>query len=179
MQLQIVGPGTFAPSPFAPSAAERTGQGAQPKVGETAASGVRPETVNRVDPPRVMPAALPLPEDRRRNETLLPPDPDAPVGPPPAFDATPLDRLREAAFAAPGLVAPSLAEDKGEAPRATDPTGGAEAPAPAPVPDTEAVAEEAGQPDPDARLRARAEAEVAEVRRMAETGPGRSFDVTR
>lgn len=173
MLPQIVGPGTFAPAPLAPTAAERSAQGALPAEGETAAAATRPETTDRVDPPRVVPAAMPLPEDRRRSETLLPPDPDAPAGPPPAFDATLLDRLREADFAAPQPIAsPPAAE-----PRAASPGDGpgddAEAP---PVPEDTTGAR---RPDPDAGLRARAEAEVAEVRRMSAPDPARNLDVVR
>jgi hypothetical protein len=173
MLPQIVGPGTFTPSPFAPSTAERTAQGAQPAVGETAAAGARPEIANRVVPPRVIPPSLPLPDDRRRSEALLPPDPEAPAGPPPAFDATPLDRLRETNLAAAEL----LEEPPGSAPGAASPGDEAMAEAASgPLPEGAAGTR---RPDPDASLRARAEAEVAEVRRMAEPGPQRSLDVTR
>jgi hypothetical protein len=177
MLPQIVGPAAFPASPLAPSAAERAAQGAQPAVGETSAGATRPETANRVDPPRVIPASLPLPEERRRADPLLPPDPQAPAGPPPAFDATPLERAREAALAPADLVARPQAAPPGETGspedgRAPDPAAEArDGPdgAPEPVPNTR----------PEAALRERVEAEVAEVRRMAGPAPERTLDLTR
>jgi hypothetical protein len=160
MLPQITAPGAVTPAPLAPAATLRAEQGAQPTTGETAAAAFRPETTERVDPPRTLPATARLPEERRR-ETLFPPDPDPPTGPPPAFDATPLDRARETAFAAVSLIA------------------GREAQALAAPPATASAAEEAGRPDPAPVLRARTEAEVAEVRRMAEPEPERTVDVTR
>jgi hypothetical protein len=182
MLPQIVGPGTFTPSPLASSVAERSAQGAQPAVGETAAAATRPEVANRVDPPRVIPAPLPLPEERRRDEpTPPPPDPEAPAGPPPAFDATPLQRAREAALAPTDLIARP-------APQATEPEP-PEAAAPGTPPAREADGpEEAARParadaprrsEPDEALRERMETEVAEVRRMAEPEPDRALDLTR
>jgi hypothetical protein len=155
MLPQIIGPGTFTPAPFAPAVPARTEQGAQPFTGETAAAGVRPDTPERVEPPRTLPATARLPEDRRR-EPLYPPDPDPPTGPPPAFDATPLDRAREAAFVVVNLIAEGEERDAD--------TLGPGAPA-------------APEPEPD--LLARAEAEVAEVRRIAQPEPERTIDVTR
>jgi hypothetical protein len=160
MLPQITGPGAFAPVPLAPAVPARTEQGAQPFSGETAAAGFRPETMERVDPPRTLPATVRLPEERRR-DPLYPPDPDPPTGPPPAFDATPLDRARETAFAAVSLIAER------------------EAQASAAPPATASAAWEAGRPDLTPDLLARTEAEVAEVRRMAEPEPERTVDVTR
>jgi hypothetical protein len=156
----ITGPGSFSPSPPAPAVSARAEQGAQPTTGETAAAALRPETPERVDPPRTLPATTRLPEERRR-ETLYPPDPDPPTGPPPAFDATPLDRAREKAFAAVSLIAER------------------EAQASAAPPATASGTEETGRPDLTPDLLARAEADVAEVRRMAEPQPERNLDVTR
>jgi hypothetical protein len=176
MLPQIVGPGTFTPSPLAPTAAERTSQGAQPSVGETAAAALRPETANRVDPPRVIPAPLPPPAERRRDATFLPPDPEAPAGPPPAFAETPLERARAAALAPADLFTrpmPPAATTEAPAPevaidpaRAKEPAAGAQTEAPP-------------QPAGDAALRERMETEVAEVRRMAGPEPGRVLDLTR
>jgi hypothetical protein len=160
MLPQITGHGTFSPSPPAPAVTLRAEQGAQPFTGETAAAAFRPETRERVDPPRTLPATARLPEERRR-EPLYPPDPDPPTGPPPAFDATPLDRAREKAFAAVSLIAER------------------EAQASAAPPATASGTEKTGRPDPTPDLLARAEAEVAEVRRMAEPEPERTLDVTR
>jgi hypothetical protein len=156
----ITGSGTYSPSPPAPAVSLRAEQGAQPTTGETAAAALRSETSERVDPPRTLPATARLPEERRR-ETLFPPDPDPPTGPPPAFDATPLDRAREKAFAAVNLIAER------------------EAQASAAPPATASAAGETGRPDPTPDLLARAEAEVAEVRRMAEPEPERNVDLTR
>lgn len=153
----IVGPGAFTPSPLAPSVAERNLQGAQPSVGETAAAGTRPETPNRVDPPRVLPATPPLPEERRRGEPLLPPDPEPPTGPPPAFDATPLDRARETALDPPG-------RDGQGGP--TDTLTGDAAPRPA-----------VGGPTTEDGLLQKAETDLAEVRRMARPDVGPAVDV--
>jgi hypothetical protein len=142
----ITGPGI--PSPI-PLALARVEQGAQPGSGETAAAGLRPETRERVDPPRTLPATARLPEDRRR-ETLYPPDPDPPTGPPPAFESTPLDRAREAAMRPAALSA-------------------------RPEPDDPEREETAPQDDD---LRQKAEADIAEVRRIAEPEPERAVDVT-
>jgi hypothetical protein len=153
----IVGPGTFTPSPFAPSVAERSLQGAQPSVGETAAAGTRPETPNRVAPPRVLPATPPLPEERRRGEPLLPPDPEPPTGPPPAFDATPLDRARETALDPP---------DRGDIRSPPDVRTGARA-------DGDERIDATG----DDGLLQKAETDLAEVRRMAMPDTGPAVDV--
>ena len=154
MLPQIIGPGTFAPSPFAPSATARTEQGAQPSVGETSAAVIRAETAERVDPPRTLPAAAALSYPRRPQDTLLPPDPDAPAGPPPAFDASPLERARQEAFA------PMFREPEPPAPEAET----------APPPDDMV---------PDDDLREMAEAEIAELRRMTAPEPERSLDMLR
>jgi hypothetical protein len=172
MLPQIVGPGTFTPSPLAPNAAERTSQGAQATVGETAAAAARPETANRVDPPRVIPAPLPLPTERKRDGALLPPDPEAPAGPPPAFKETPLDRARATALAHADLIARPMPPVPGTQMPAPE-VAGTEEPAP------EAQAETPRLPEADAALRERMETEVAEVRRMAEPDPDRALDLTR
>jgi hypothetical protein len=156
MLPQIIGPGVLPPASLASAVPSRAEQGAQPAIGETAAASLRPETLERVDPPRTLPATARLPEERRR-EALYPPDPDPLTGPPPAFDATPLDRARDAALAAVNLIAAS-----------DDPSqGGSTAPDadPAPVPALD--------------LLSKAEADVAEVRRMSEPEPERTLDVTR
>ena len=160
MLPQITGSRRLHARAAGPRRPARAEQGAQPFTGETAAAALRPETTERVDPPRTLPATARLPEERRR-ETLYPPDPDPPTGPPPAFDATPLDRAREKAFAAVSLIAER------------------EAQASAAPPATASAAEETGRPDPTPDLLARTEAEVAEVRRMAEPEPERTLDVTR
>jgi hypothetical protein len=157
----ITGPGTFSPAPLAPAVSARAEQGAQPTTGETAAAAVRPETPERVDPPRTLPATARLPEERRR-ETLYPPDPDPPTGPPPAFEATPLEQARKNALAAESLIAEREAQASA-APPAT----------------AAAAAGETRRPDQTPDLLARTEAEVAEVRRMAEPEPERTLDVTR
>jgi hypothetical protein len=179
MLPQIVGPGTFTPSPLAPSAAERALQGAQPAVGETAAAATRPEFANRVDPPKVIPAPLPLPQERRRADDLLPADPEAPAGPPPSFEATPLQRAREAALAPADLIARPMASVPGDpetlppdAPASADPSGTEDVP-PGPR------ADGPRRPEADAALRERIATEVAAVRRMAEPEPGRALDLTR
>jgi hypothetical protein len=175
MLPQIVGPGAFTPAPFAPAVAARAAQGAQPTAGETAAAALRPETAERVDPPRTLPAIVRLPEDRRR-DTLNPPDPEAPAGPPPAFDATPLDRAREAAFAAVDLLAApdGPAEDTAAVGEA-DASGEAEPPRA----DASAAAPDPSRPDPLRDLVDKVVAEVTEVRRMADPAPERTLDVTR
>ncbi len=149
MLTPITGPGIPSPTPLA---LDRVAQGAQPGSGETAAAGLRPETRERVDPPRTLPATARLPEDRRR-DTLYPPDPDPPTGPPPAFDSTPLDRAREAAMRPPALPARSAADEAPEVER-----------------------QETAPQDDD--LRQKAEADIAEVRRIAEPEPERAVDVT-
>jgi hypothetical protein len=176
MLPQIVGPGTFAPSPLAPSVSERTLQGAQPSVGETAAADTRPEVANRVDPPRVIPAPLPLAEERRRDDPALPPDPDAPAGPPPAFDATPLQRAREAALAPADLIARPA--PPAAAPEPPEPDPPAAAPETAGREDSPRPARE-DAPGGDRALRERMETELAEVRRMAAPAPDRALDLTR
>ncbi len=92
--LAQISPLSFgAPTVDAPST--RVVQGAPPGKGETAAAAMRPESVQRVDPPRVLMAAPPIPERELRKADLIPPDPDAPTGPPPTFDATLLERQFE------------------------------------------------------------------------------------
>jgi hypothetical protein len=56
-------------------------------------SSQRPETARAIDPPPPAKRAQSLAPDVRRN--LNPPDPNAPAGPPPAFEASILDRARE------------------------------------------------------------------------------------
>jgi hypothetical protein len=180
MLPQIAGPGAFIPAPFAPAVAARAAQGAQPTAGETAAAALRPETAERVDPPRTLPAVFRLPEDRRR-ETLNPPDPDAPAGPPPAFDATPLDRAREAAFAAVDLLAEPEGVAEGTALSAeaeADVAAGADE-ADRPGAAVSAAAPDPSRSDPLRDLIDKVVAEVTEVRRMADPAPERTLDVTR
>jgi hypothetical protein len=182
MLPQIIGPGTFPPTPTASTASARAEQGAQPSGGETGAANARPETTNRVDPPRVLPAPIPLPEDEKwrgpvlARQALMPADPDAPAGPPPAFDATPLERERERLMAVselkrppdpPSDVSEEIAAPEANASRSLDG-------------ETEASEEAwAGRADPAAEAREKVEAEVAEVRRMAEPEPERGLDLVR
>ncbi len=63
----------------------------------TVAARLRQETAQRVDPagastPRIGPKG----DVTHLLRDLIPPDPNAPTGPPPAFDSSPLDRAREA-----------------------------------------------------------------------------------
>lgn len=136
MLPNVVGPGAFPPPIMSSSGASaRAEQGAQPLVGETSASRARPETANRVDPPRAMPSVISLRDQERRP----PPDPDGPAGPPPTFDATPLQRERERVMARMDLLsgprepAPVETPAPGAAAAADSPkaTGAAEAAKPA------------------------------------------------
>ena len=162
MLPSVTGPGTAPPPPLPPGISTRADQGAQPWTGETSAAGTRALTANRVDPPRVLPAVIAPPGDTRRRP---PPDPDGPAGPPPAFDATPLQRERERLFARVDLIAPPSDA------RATDRQRDASANA---AEDT-AVA----PPAPDVQVIERLETDLAEVRRMADPDPGRSLDLVR
>ncbi len=153
--LPQIGPGTFLQAPLASTATARTEQGAPPGTGETAAARIRPETAERVDPPRPPLAYFPIPEEPGRGPAdIIPPDPEAPSGPPPAFEATPLERERERARA------PAETTDA-ETP-GLPPDGEEDAPAPAPA----AVSE-------------RAAADLAEVRRLSAPESAKSVDVTR
>lgn len=80
-------PATTGPSqsPSAPG-----GLSAQGSAGETGAAGTRALSPERVEPPAQPRAPVRLGGD------LLPRNPDAPAGPPPAFEANVLDRAREA-----------------------------------------------------------------------------------
>lgn len=125
--------------------------------GERAASASAPETTQRVDPAKQTMRAEKVPvqerrEDRvpgpapalpQRAETSLflsvkerqaealqpPPDPDAPAGPPPAFQQSPLEAERRASLAADAVqlkpddtlpASPTRPEAEGEAAEATD-----------------------------------------------------------
>lgn len=57
---------------------------------------------------------------RTAGATLIAPDPNRPAGPAPAFDATILERLREALRKAPAGAAGKPAETRGEDPGRTD-----------------------------------------------------------
>lgn len=118
------------------------------------------ETARAVDPPVGVARTAALPD--RDLPPLIPPDPQAPAGPPPAFEASILDRARQST-AAP--AAPD-AEPAGQTP-----------PAPA-VPEGR---ETDGKPDYDVPPSAeqRAEVEVATVRRIETPYDTATVDVTR
>lgn len=209
MVPQIIGASSFVPAPSALGAPQRAEQGAQPKTGETAASAARPETVVRVDPPRVLPAPVGIPEDGRKRDTYVPPDPDGPAGPPPSFDATPLQRERERLKSVENLIPPppkvpiekiepeaAAVAETGSA--ALGAAGAVEVRAAGSVDDDavetpEVAATEGAKPErvpertPETRRAAeadeeaieRVEAEVAEVRRMSEPERERSVDLVR
>ena len=172
MLPSVAGPGTVPPPPPPPGASARADQGAQPSTGETSAASTRALIANRVDPPRVLPAVFALPEDDRRR---LPPDPDGPAGPPPAFEATPLERERARLAARVDLIVPPTETSDPEQARTArqpeDPEAGA---------DTGDGAEQpVASADPDVRAIERLETDVAEVRRMAEPEPRRNLDLVR
>jgi hypothetical protein len=169
MLPSVAGPGTIPPPP---GVSARVYQGAQPSTGETSAASTRALNANRVDPPRVLPAAFALPEDDRRRP---PPDPDGPAGPPPAFKATPLERERERLAAGVDLIAPPTETSDPEPARAARLPEDPEAKADAGDGSEQSVA----PADPDVRAIERLETDVAEVRRMAEPEPRRSLDVVR
>lgn len=153
--LPQIGPGTFFQAPLASTVTARAEQGAPPGTGETAAARIRPETAERVDPPRPPLTYFPIPEETRRTpRDIIPPDPEAPSGPPPAFEATPLERERE---------------------RARAPAGSAVAETPEAPPD--------GMENPSAQtppaVTERAAADLAEVRRLSAPESAKRVDVTR
>ena len=157
MLPQIIGPGTFTPSPLAPTVTSRAEQGAPPGAGETAAARIRPDTAERVDPPRAVFKSFPIAEEARRDQPdLFPSDPDAPAGPPPAFDPSPLERERE---------------------RARDPATLTEASRK--PPEEEAVPPRTTDADPAPATTDRVTENVSEVRRMAAPEAERNLDVTR
>lgn len=193
MLPNVVGPGAFPPPIMSSGASARAEQGAQPLVGETAASRARPETPNRVDPPRAMPSLISLRDQERRP----PPDPDGPAGPPPTFDATPLQRERErvmaridllsgsrdatpAARAEPGAAAALDGSRVGVATEDSREVSAANGPQDIVAPDrpkAETVEETTKpRPDPDAKAAERLETDVAEVRRIAEPEGTRGLD---
>ncbi len=130
MLPSVAGPGTVPPPP-PPGLSARADQGAQPTTGETSASATRPLVANRVDPPRVLPSIMAFSQEAKRR---LPPDPDGPAGPPPAFDATPLERERQRLLARVDLMQPPPEAKVPERPAAARPPDtAAEAPAPDPV----------------------------------------------
>lgn len=156
MLPQIIGPGTFTPSQLAPTVTSRSEQGAPPGAGETAAARIRPETAVRVDPPRAVLRSFQIADDPGREmPDLFPSDPEAPAGPPPAFDASPLERERDRARDPATLTEASRRPPEEEAvpPRRTD------APAPAATD--------------------RVTADVTEVRRMNTPDIEPTVDVTR
>jgi hypothetical protein len=203
MLPNVVGPGAFPPPIMSSGASARAEQGAQPLVGETSASRARPETPNRVDPPRAMPSAISLRDQERRP----PPDPDGPAGPPPTFDATPLQRERERMMARIDLLSAAREAAPAERP-APKAVAAAEGPKPAVAtngprdvavpngpkdvaatdgakgvnapdrPKAETVEDApTPRPDPDAKAAERLETEVAEVRRIAEPETERGLDM--
>lgn len=70
--------------------------------GRFEAPSVRAETVAAVDPPQKGAETSALAKELRRN--LIPPDPNAPAGPRPSFEATILDRKMEELMAPPDLT---------------------------------------------------------------------------
>ncbi|MEL6644720.1 MAG: hypothetical protein AAFQ79_12360 [Pseudomonadota bacterium] len=95
-QIGVVPSQTVSPGPTTTTALS-----ADVKQAETAvATNV---TTQAVAPPRESDAAD-LQQDAARGE-LTPPDPDAPTGPPPAFEASVLDRQREAGLSPPDTEA--------------------------------------------------------------------------
>jgi len=152
--LPPIGSGTFTPAPLAPTSTVRAVQGAAPGA-EAGAAQIRPETAVRVDPPRAVLKSFPIPEEARgRADDLMPPDPEAPAGPPPAFDASPLERERERAL---DTRPPVNSADAPRDPAGREPAG-------------ERRAEDTAE---------RASADLAEVRRMSAPEAERTLDVTR
>lgn len=95
-----------------------------------AAQPTSADTARAVEPPRPTEASDASAEPGRRS--LNPPDPDAPAGPPPAFEASILDRAREQLMAPPDLrtqapePAPVAVSAPVEAPPPPEPVGEAE-----------------------------------------------------
>ncbi len=118
------------------------------------------ETARAVDPPSGAARAAALPD--RDLPPLIPPDPQAPAGPPPAFEASILDRARQNA-ASPAV---QRAEPAGQIPmdRAEPGDPAADGPPPYDVP-------------PSAEQRA--EVEVATVRRIETRYDTATVDVSR
>lgn len=174
MLPNVTSPGTAPPAPLPPGLSTRADRGAQPSTGETSAAATRALTANRIDPPRVLPAVLALPEDARRRP---PPDPDGPAGPPPAFEATPLQRERERLLARVDLRAPPPEPEPGAPARAGDVVRTQRIGA---APDAgESAARPATPRDPDIASAERLEGNVAELRRMAVPPPERALDLIR
>lgn len=92
-QIPANGPGQVS---LPDSAMERDTSSGRPDAaarGERASAADAVLTALAVDAPRQADRAAALPEEAA--PSLLPPDPDAPTGPPPAFEASLLDRQRE------------------------------------------------------------------------------------
>ncbi len=157
------GPQTTAPG-------AQTGPEARPlsaAAGEIAGSAMRAQTPQSVDPARQSDPANRLPpEQRGPRADLLPPDPNAPTGPPPAFEASLLEQQRASFPAQSGEVKATpnaLDAVDAEAKRATG----------AVPPSTEVRAEVPPTPAE------KAEATVAAVRRMETPYDSATVDVTR
>jgi len=91
--------------------------------GESAASGARPETMVRVDPMRQSDRSRKIPSQDRKELS----NPDAPTGPPPTFEETPLERQARLAFLPPdpkpardASSTVALAAEDAEQPHQTD-----------------------------------------------------------
>ncbi len=117
-------------------------------------------TARAVDPPQG--AARPVAVPNRDLPPLIPPDPQAPAGPPPAFEASILDRARQA---------PTDTADATSEPEPTEPPMASEAR----LPDS---AEAQGYEVPPS-AEERTETEIATVRRMETPYDTATVDVSR
>ncbi len=96
------GPGLQVNTSVTPDRADTTGRGER---AEPLTSG-RTETARPTLPPEAADRAREA--TQRPRPDLIAPDPDAPAGPKPAFEASILDRAREAAFNAPAPEYPPV-----------------------------------------------------------------------
>lgn len=172
----MIGPVNTAPSSgLGPQGTNTTSEG-RSAAGRFEAPAIKAETAIAVEPPQKGAEASVLARELRRN--LNPPDPNAPAGPPPSFEASILDRAMEELKAPPPPPEPELDAPAAIAVLEGDPEPTAEVDTIAGPADDEAG--EAAGADPYAvppTADVRAEREVTEIRNLeTPTQPG-SVDV--
>lgn len=193
-QLGLVSPGVPGLSVLTDPGEARTDARTDGAVGTTVAldrsvfGPERGDTARAIDPAPATERAKAAGAETaaEQKKSILPPDPDAPAGPPPAFEASILDRAREQASAPPPLYpeVPSPLEARAQA-SATTPGANAgvatadTGTAPREEP-TRATAEATARPyDVPPSAENRAERDVATLRRMETPYDTGTVDVSR
>ncbi len=165
-------PGKIAQTAASPqSDRAHASEAARASAGETAASNVRAETAQAVSAPKQSAAAPRLRDEETSERTARPVlAKDAPAGPPPTFEESPLERQVRVAFDPPEM--PVEPEDSAVGFPGDEQADEVIDDAPQPPVDLETA-------EPPPNKTERAEASFAETREMAEPKEPAQFDVAR